>query len=301
MNADAAFVTGKTHRVCQDYARADISNGQYAIVADGCSSSPDSDFGSRLLVKSVENFAIGTFGNNSLLHKQLPTTSSVFYDFAPLALRDAIAAQKVLSLGSQSLDATLLLACYREGRIGDTHDDTFLDKVIHVQVYGDGFVAARRRESGIIDAYRIEYPSGYPLYLSYSAHAERRARLLKELNNNPATLEGWVIETGLDASEPYLSHSDTDVLDDCHHLFFPIEKYDLVAIFSDGVNTFTDANGVSVAWQKVLTELMDVRSSKGEFVQRSMNWLVKECVRRKWSFADDISMAAINLCEIESK
>ncbi|HYO91642.1 MAG TPA: hypothetical protein VEQ40_08400, partial [Pyrinomonadaceae bacterium] len=66
MNADSAFLIGATHAVCQDYAvagngtpdeRAAVSNLQanpYVILSDGCSSSPDTDIGARLLVKAAE-------------------------------------------------------------------------------------------------------------------------------------------------------------------------------------------------------------------------------------------------------
>lgn len=53
-NSDAFFSIGKTHEVCQDYARAgDLDGRQFAIVSDGCSSSPDTDFGARALVMSA--------------------------------------------------------------------------------------------------------------------------------------------------------------------------------------------------------------------------------------------------------
>src|SRR5437868_4207156 len=54
MNSDCAFQIGAAHTVCQDYAVAHSGVPAYAILADGCSSSPDTDIGARLLVKAAQ-------------------------------------------------------------------------------------------------------------------------------------------------------------------------------------------------------------------------------------------------------
>lgn len=43
---DAFFAIGKTHTVCQDYA---VARKECVCVSDGCSSSPDTDIGARLV------------------------------------------------------------------------------------------------------------------------------------------------------------------------------------------------------------------------------------------------------------
>ena len=55
---DAFFSIGKTHMVCQDYARSGTTRAghPYAIVCDGCSSSPDTDLGSRFLAMSFASY-----------------------------------------------------------------------------------------------------------------------------------------------------------------------------------------------------------------------------------------------------
>src|SRR6476659_1428102 len=51
MNADATINIGATHALCQDYV---IAKDRHVILSDGCSSSPDTDIGARLLVKALE-------------------------------------------------------------------------------------------------------------------------------------------------------------------------------------------------------------------------------------------------------
>ena len=52
MNTDCAFYIGTTHEVCQDYALT----GEYSVaIADGCSGSVLSDFGSRVLSVTAMN------------------------------------------------------------------------------------------------------------------------------------------------------------------------------------------------------------------------------------------------------
>ena len=54
MTADAYFAIGRTHDVCQDYALAsDDVPKTWALVSDGCSSSPASDIGARLLGRAA--------------------------------------------------------------------------------------------------------------------------------------------------------------------------------------------------------------------------------------------------------
>ena len=127
MNADAHYLIGDGHAVCQDYA---LANGSVAVVADGCSSSPGSDVGARLLAR---------LALRSLCSEKI--------------LRRASTMARALALPPTALDATLL-AITADGRGAD------------VVAYGDGVVAARARNGGL-EIHHLRYPSGAPAYLSY--------------------------------------------------------------------------------------------------------------------------------------
>ena len=91
---DSIFKIGKTHTVCQDYAihkqSENVSFKQENIIAlsDGCSGAPDTDFGSRFLVKTFVDYSIG---NRANYHK-------------------IIDCAEILNLDLYCLSATLLMA-----------------------------------------------------------------------------------------------------------------------------------------------------------------------------------------------
>ena len=146
MNTDATINIGSTHSVCQDYA---IARRGYVVLSDGCSSSPDTDIGARLLVKALDQ-RISTATDIEALHKE--------------AARIALGWAKMLGLPAQSVDATLLSAHVA----GD-------DLVIACS--GDGVIILES-PSGALDVYTISSPSGYPFYPSYVHQPERLAELV---------------------------------------------------------------------------------------------------------------------------
>lgn len=141
MNADSTFLIGATHAVCQDYA---VTGDAYAILADGCSTSPDTDIGARLLVKATEQM-LRTEVDASALHENA----------ALLALSWADA----LYLPPQAVDATLLTAYICE------------DELV-VTCSGDGVIIGKRND-GNLEVNAITYPSGYPFYPAYLHQPDR--------------------------------------------------------------------------------------------------------------------------------
>ncbi|MFN2514557.1 MAG: protein phosphatase 2C domain-containing protein, partial [Pyrinomonadaceae bacterium] len=114
MNVDSAFIIGATHAVCQDYAVA--GNGlpthqardenspaaPYLILSDGCSSSPDTDIGARLLVKAAEQIL--------LVYRPL---ASELPEMHKESAQRALTWAGLAGLSPQVVDATLLTAHVR--------------------------------------------------------------------------------------------------------------------------------------------------------------------------------------------
>ena len=148
MNSDAIINIGSTHAICQDYA---IARNDYVILSDGCSSSPDTDIGARLLVRALDQTL------------RTPTT----HDIAALhadAARTALTWANMLALPPQSVDATLLSAHV-------SNDDLI------IACSGDGVIILETR-SGELDIHPISSPSGYPFYPSYLHQPDRLSEMI---------------------------------------------------------------------------------------------------------------------------
>src|SRR5689334_1486619 len=148
MNADAIIDIGSTHAVCQDYA---IARHDYVVLSDGCSSSPDTDIGARLLVLALDQILTAhATGEIAELHAD--------------AARTALEWADMLGLPAQCVDATLLSAHV-------TNDELI------IACSGDGVIILET-QSGALDFRPISSPSGYPFYPSYLHQPDRLREML---------------------------------------------------------------------------------------------------------------------------
>lgn len=134
INADAHFATGHSHLVCQDYAAVlRLSEDCWrAVVSDGCSGSPHTDFGSRILAR----LALASQDPHS--HVGL--------------LEGAMGVVEVLGLPVECLDATLLTA-------------SLDDSTVRLTAAGDGVMEVEYEDySALMD---MEFSGGAPMYLRY--------------------------------------------------------------------------------------------------------------------------------------
>jgi hypothetical protein len=205
MHSDAYFATGKTHAVCQDYAYAsDVDGWPYAVVSDGCSSSPDTDIGARLLAR--------------------PVMASAFVESSKI-ITAADCARKIIGLNQLCLDATLLLARMNE------------NGGFSVIIYGDGYVVARDRETQNLGIVKIEYPSGAPPYISYQLDSQRYNAFCDEYGFKAITTSIIISDGNISTVEE--EHEDMR----CYVASYS-SKNDIVAIFSDGIGTFNGISDI---------------------------------------------------------
>lgn len=272
MHADSFFFTGKQHSVCQDYARSSEGlNGQsFAILADGCSSSPDTDFGARIL---VQLFA------NEVFQREFQREEEKTFKLGGQSAQFLI---KELQLPDRSLDATLMMVI------------AFADEAI-INVIGDGVVATIDNDDNI-NVIEIEYPSGAPRYLSYWIDEIRHESYRKEFGTK-AIVRSYMLNT-----DDFDGESDFDGM--VWRLPLDSRKYKAIVLFSDGVHsiqrsleTDTGRTFESVPTRQTLQELLAYKSYKGEFVKRRTKRFIKEMQKRGWINNDDLSVAAIYLGE----
>jgi len=285
MNADSAFAIGKRHEVCQDYAKAEV-DGEWgkAWVSDGCSSSPDSDIGARLMVLSARQ------SFRAMLETGWNLKTSSPEEIGMMTMCSARTSANGLGLSPEVLDATLLsIMCDGE--------------YVCLSAFGDG-VLFLKWEHGSTKCLDIELTNGYPDYLSYRFDKERRNKydsvwvdtkankLVRDMSWLDGKLENYQ-ERGFDPHNGY---------GEIHQIKQGVAKLELAAVMSDGVKSFyrRSKNGANevVPLSEVLESLMNFRLHSGRFVQRRLNAFLKDAAVKGWEHHDDISIAAIHFSEV---
>jgi len=294
MNADVYFAMGKTHQVCQDYGLAgmtpppmtpaivldgdvdsDSLRRTFAVVCDGCSSSPHTDVGARLLAHSVA-WGFDTFKDDLRLSR---------------AVWEAEELRHRMQLPQQSLDATIMFL----HETGDGH--------VRARVAGDGVVAGVRHD-GVVVYWTIRYPSGAPGYLSYLLSKDRYETYLDQTGG------GRMI-----AGSVLAPHEASDVWDEGDYAYdimkledsedftwqkdFSRERFSMVVAMTDGVQSFQERDGPGfspVPLEQVLGQVLGFKNLAGQFVSRRMRrFLGKYCRMNGWQHSDDVGVAAIHL------
>lgn len=251
----------------------------FAILSDGCSGSPNTDFGSRFLTRAA-HWALNQF-NGSFPSGGLHVTASAF----------ASQMASSCNIEFECLDATLLMAV--EGSSGGSEG-------VWVLVFGDGVVAARHRNSHETTLYSIEFPHGYPAYLSYLLDIERLKGYVKHTNGQPALLHSYIKDGEVTITTPFpffdLSSNEWSVPFMC---FFPSDEYDVVSLFSDGIDSF-DPVGRSMPTPYLETvdfvrDFLSFKGHVGEFVVRRAKRAISKFRDMGYVHSDDFSMAAIHM------
>ena len=274
MNADSVFNIGATHAVCQDYVIARSlapHGGPYAVLSDGCSSSPDTDVGARLLVKAMDLMLARTAPSDVCkLHKE--------------CARMALGWAELMGLRSEAIDATLLSAhvCGEE---------------LIVACSGDGAIVLESK-AGVLDLYAISSPSGYPFYPAYVHQPERLAEMLD--NQRSVKEVKQFRRESPDAPFKMLEVTTSESLTEVFRL--KVFDYKYVAVASDGLNSFfhtqltpTGNRLQSVYLIDVLNQFWSFKNSHGAFVERRMKKFKKDASGRSWDHADDLSIGVIHL------
>lgn len=271
MHTDSCFLTGKSHQVCQDYALSGTKKDvPYAIVADGCSSSPNTDIGARLVSHALtQKLPI----SDKLRHREI--TPDIIQ-----VIETARNATSLLGLPIECLDSTLLHCEFIWSKLNSAPCDSPRMsencEYLSCMVIGDGIIAARLRSGGI-EAWRIECKNNSPEYLSYMLDDNRHARFISQFG-----VDKTVIRRAVDKSLHEMPKADF-----AYRIWFS-DAYDIVALMSDGIATFDGMD-----WGEVVDNLMDFKNVTGSFVQRRMKRFVKECQEKGIHHYDDVAMAAI--------
>ena len=279
MNTDCAFYIGTTHDICQDYALA----GKNSIaVSDGCSGSPRSDIGSRVLSitamnKMVELDSLANFDEKECI----------------LLARPAI---KILNIPNECLDATLLTAtAYETGAMA--------------LCYGDGVIAIKIKNSNLV-IIDCAYSDSYPFYMNYLYDQTGRYSDWVQNHNKRDVAQTVISPEGEWIATVSTKHNVERIESDLGIIrlsenrtaveIVNKDEVEYVALMSDGVHSFyetittgTSKCNKSLSYINVVKELLSFKNFNTSFVQRRMNKFRKNCAKKDWGNADDVSLAVL--------
>ncbi len=289
MNCDSAAYTGRSHAICEDYARVRLGDGfPYAIVSDGCSSSKDSDIGARVLSTCMETNITQKVIRHPMSIADIMWKEDVYIN---QLLRMMQQSKELMGLDNESMDATLIIA-----RVDAERD------ICSIRFYGDG-LAAIGYENGLINVYEVLYPSGYPFYLNYCLDDNRFSAWKDYYEISGCVVNEYRIVDGK-CDFGYTS-SNQHINDNCCESYIITEnlhEIKFISVMSDGVSSFfkfnideTSKTTEVVPLTTVLPRLLAFKNFQGEFVKRRMQRFIKDTEKDLWQHNDDLSMAAIHI------
>lgn len=277
MNTDACFQIGKDHIICEDYALSGkINDISYAIVCDGCSASPDVDFGARILASSAREL-IHSFPLSEEEIKRYMCDKDPSYDKATHFGNEVIyLAEEVISkfkhLNELCLDATLLIAFIKDYT---SHKD------LSIYMFGDGMFIHKSKD--YVKMYHAKLTSGAPDYLSYHLDDSRMDNY-KKLKDNHKEVD--IITNG---------NLEKKIYNPFHPVVYhgAIEEGDVVSVISDGINSFRKQDNEEIDWNNLVDEFTGFKNFEGQFVLRRISAFKRKCMKENWHHLDDISIASI--------
>lgn len=255
MNTDNIFLIGKSHKICQDYT---YSDDKCIIVADGCSSSENSDIGARILVQCAKE----------IFKKQnyLPDYKELGYRLITQA--DLIV--KTLDININCLDSTLII-CEK------------FPSSLSIYMYGDGIILANYKDK--IEKIKVDFPDNAPYYLSYWIDPKRQLAYFDKYNDIDIKIIGEPIYDGSFGSRSY---------DKKLRFSFPLDNLLSLIISTDGLSTFLNMNDNKIIdLDQIAKEIITFKTTKGEFLKRRVLKACEEYRKQNIYHLDDIGLAAI--------
>lgn len=304
MNADAYFEIGASHVVCEDYALAGTYEDMaYAIVCDGCSSSPHTDVGARVLAHIARDALM--YMHQRCYFQEHHRVLLLQDRFEEIVVKKAMEVRSTLRLDLENFDTTLLAA-------------VATPKVHFAMAFGDGVIAVFLK-GGAIHIIDLEYSQNAPMYLSYEMSVDRRDNYLRAFPDQVISRSeylfqqwdlkrfnlfddldtDWHLITDLTCRAPI--EEDEPDLDQIDEEEFCRRTPKLgIALFSDGIKTyegkkhgFSEDTVESIPMEDVLKEGLAYKNPVGQFVERRMRRMARDYGRTGVVHQDDVSCAAI--------
>lgn len=284
ISVDDYFTNGEKIKKCEDYALAENDKFPFAIVTDGCSSSTETDIGSKVLAHAAKV---------ALTNTKMPELVAPYFEkfYDAIGYSSIITASTVkdyLKLDKTSLDSTLLIVFLEK-----KEDFSVNTNEVHVMFYGDGFLLISDDE-GLHTLIYKNYKRNAPYYLSYLLDKERNIQYQHYFENTDSTeveLVTWV-RSCLDSFKRYESYNEPTFFT----LNLPISKNYSVCVSSDGLDSFFNSTTCEkISYIDIAKELSHFKTFKGEFIKRRVRKGLDDLLKNNIYNTDDISMAGISI------
>jgi hypothetical protein len=243
----------------------------YGIVSDGCSSAEHSEIGAQILCHVaryniqlycdlffvVEDRVMQTLLGNSILKR-------------------ADELRKLYPIVPNALEATLLIMVAK----GDQ---------ACVFGWGDGYILLHV-DNQTLSFQKISYPeTNAPFYLSatredYIAKFGPGMKVKHTIGN---LIHGGLI----DCDSPSFRLEAFDV--PFFQKYLQLSSGDSLTIITDGLGQYQNDLKKSVPDTEIMPLVVDYPNVQGAFVQRTMNFLKRDLLKKNWSHLDDIGVATI--------
>jgi hypothetical protein len=157
------------------------------------------------------------------------------------------------------------------------------DDRIRVTLEGDGCVVSRRSIGGELEFFNLEFVSGAPYYPIYSLTGKKDGYL--EQFGQAIKING--VEQDVGFFDLYPSGMVS--------FEYPLDVYDFVAIFSDGINSFINNDGEPIPFEDVARQFCNIGRPVGNFIDRNCKYIFKNMEAVGTYHYDDFSMGAVKI------
>jgi len=267
MNTDIFLKMGKQHKVCEDYIIQGNDPVPFIILADGCSSSKNTEMGARILCYLAKQY-IRYHANVSNFH----------YDImGSWIIHNAEMTARQLGLTRECLDATLIIAY------------AFNNKT-HVFVYGDGSIILESPNKDLI-IYQVKFSNNAPYYLSYLLDPDRQ-----DIYHNMKNDKEIIIYN----SKEQKTTSDTLAYDAKFNITISFTDFLKILICSDGIDSFildNPSKNISFPAKEIVPGFLSFKTTKGEFLKRRLQKEIQTLEKNSMIHYDDLSVGAFLLEE----
>lgn len=273
LKLDTFSKIGSQHKICEDYCIMGTDPFPYLVLSDGCSSSLNTDMGSRIICHLTKQY---------LLYNQNYLNEITYETLGNWVIHNAQLVVKQLGLNEDCLDATLIV-CYPYS----TRGQNFF-KII---IYGDGCIIFKR-PNNFHSSISIEHKPNAPYYLSYKLNHGRN-----KLYHQMKVTKKILYDVSFEKNPPVYSERAYDLPFEFDLDLDKKEDYTCVFLCTDGLESFL--NGATKVTKEELNNIKDeffaFKTTNGEFLKRRIPRALKSLEAFGITHYDDLTIGAILL------